>query len=202
MRSFRKAATLSQRDFASFMDTGKTYISQLELGIANPTFEILIYYAAFFGVEYYELGNPDFPVPTFDQLPAATRRAIHKLKKQQREAKEKAEVEKAANKEEGVPGRAKQLHALVASGFFKKPKTAKNAFLKLHPGITEKQLSDHTAEIGKITVTLSQGKFPKLLDKLEPAPGSTAVRFVEKAVGVVSVQSAPNGGISIAAEDS
>lgn len=171
---------MTQRDFADFMSTKSTYISELENGLSNPSLEMLIRYANFYGVEFYELANPKFSIPRFDQLPPATRRSIHALKKRQQKAKEKAEVQKVANKREGVPGRAKQLHALLATGFFKKPKTAKDAFLKLNPGISRRQLTDHTTEIGKIMVTLSQGRFLKLLDKLEPMPGTNAVRFVEK----------------------
>jgi len=162
------------------MGTKSNYISELENGLSNPSLEMLIRYANFYGVEFYELANPKFPVPVFDQLPPATRRSIHALKKRQQKAKEKAEVQKVVNRREGIPGRAKQLHALLASGFFEKPKTAKDAFLKLHPDISKRQLTHHTAEIGKITVTLSQGRFFKLLDKLASEPGTTAVRFIEK----------------------
>ncbi len=162
------------------METGNNYISEVENGSANPSFEILIRYATFFGVEYHQMGNPDYPVPTFEQLPAATRKAITQLKKQQDAAKAKAQETKAANKTDGVPGRAQQLHTLVASGFFKTPRTGKDAFVKLNPNINKKDLGKHSAEIGKIAVTLSSGKFAKLLDKLEPVEGSTAVRFREK----------------------
>ncbi|PPK99511.1 helix-turn-helix domain-containing protein [Parapedobacter indicus] len=182
LQEFRRAADLTQRDFADFMNTKSNYISELENGLSNPSLEMLIRYANFYGIEFYELANPNFPIPSFDQLPSATRKAIHTLKNRQQKAKEKVEVQKKTNKQEGVPGRAKQLHTLLEAGFFKKPKTGKDAFLKLYPGISKKQLTDHTAEIGKITVTLGQGKFLKLLDKLDPAPGTTTVRFVEKAV--------------------
>lgn len=201
MRSFRKLAGLSQRDFATFMDTGKTYISQLEIGTANPTIEILMQYAAFFGVEYYELGNPMFPIPSVDQLPATTRKAIARLKTQQQKTKDTAEKTKAANKAEGLPGRAKQLHGLLEAGFFKRPRTAKDAFIKLNPGMPKDQVGDHLVEIGKITVTLSQGKFVRFLDKLEPAPGSTAIRFVQKDPSVVNYLDEPGGTKDIAAEE-
>lgn len=201
IQSFRKAAGLTQQDFALLMGTAQTYISDVENGSANPSFEMLIQYAAFFGVEYYELGNPNFSVPTVDQLPASTRRAIAKLKTQQRKAKDTADKTKAANKAEGLPGRAKQLHGLVASGFFKRSRTAKDAFIKLNPGIPKDQVGDHLAEIGKITVTLSQGKFVRLLDKLEPAPGSTAVRFVQKDPSVIKYLDGSAGTKDLAAEE-
>lgn len=182
------------------MGTHKPYISKLEKGQMNPTFDVLVNYAAFFGVQYYELGNPKVPVPEFDQLPAMTRKAIKKLRVQKQAEKSNSAKVKALKKEEGVPGRAKQLHNLVSTGFFKKSKTAKDAFLKLNPGLSEQNLGSYNVEISKITVTLSSGRFHKLLDKLEPAPGSTAVRFVIKDPSVLKYLDNPAGTKDMAAD--
>jgi len=182
LRGFRVAAGLSQRDFADFMNTGNNYISELENGLANPSFELLICYAAFFGVKYYQLGDPDFPIPSLDQLPASTLRKITELEKAKQAAAAKILKEKAEQKEKGLPGRAAQLHALINKGFFKQPKTARQVFAKLNPDIPESAFGNYTEELTKITGTLSKGRFAKLLDKLAPKGKSTAVRFRVKAV--------------------
>lgn len=197
---YRKAAGLTQQDFAYFMDTDSSYISKLEKGLTNLSLEMMIRYAGFFGVKHYELSNPKFSTPAFDQLPAGTRKAITKLKTQQQKTKDSAEKTKAANKAEGVPGRARQLHGLVASGYFKRSRTAKDIFIKLNPSVPKKDLHAYAEELGKITTTLSQGKFPRLLDKLEPALGSTAVRFVVKDPSVIKYLDGHGGTRDLAAE--
>ncbi|PPK99514.1 hypothetical protein [Parapedobacter indicus] len=97
-----------------------------------------------------------------------------------------------------MPGRAAQLHALIDKGFFKRPKTARQAFAKLNPGIPESTFGNYTEELTKITGTLSKGKFAKLLNKLEPKGKSTAVRFVVKAANQADYGN-PNSSINIAA---
>ncbi len=183
------------------MDTGSSYISKLEKGLTNLSLEMMIRYAGFFGVKHYELSNPRLPAPTFDQLPATTRKAITKVRAQQQKEKNNLEKTKAVNKADGVPGRAKQLHSLVASGYFKRFRTAKDIFIKLNPGVSKKELNTFAEEIGKITTTLSQGKFPRLLDKLEPAPGTTAVRFVIKDPNIINYLDGPVGTKDMAADE-
>lgn len=183
------------------MDTSQKYISDIEKGESNPSLETIIRYAVFFGVEYFEFANPKYPVPTFDQLPFITRKAIQAHRKKQQSEKTKVEQRKATNKAEGIPGRAKQLHALLESGFFRRSRTAKEAFIKLNPGVSKQDLGDYAEEITRITITLSQGKFLKLLDKLEPAPGTTAVRFVTKDPSVINYVDGPVGTKDIAADE-
>ncbi len=191
---------MTQEDFAHFMETGKSYISALESGTMNPTLDMMVRHASFFGVEHYELSNPKLPVPSFAQLPAATRKAINQLLKRQQAAKEKVTAVKQLEREEGKPGRAKQLHTLVAAGFFKRSRTAKEAFAKLNPTVAKRDLNAHNEEIGKINVTLSSGRFLKLLDKFEPAPGSTAVRFVMKDPNVINYLDRQAGSKDLAAD--
>ena len=112
----------------------------------------------------------------------STRRAVAKVEKEGRQ--KAADKQKLKDAGAGIYriGLAKSLHGLIEAGFFRKPHTSKEAFLKLNPNIIPTQLSaaDRKA-IARITGTLTRERFLLLLDKLAPLPGSTAVRFVEKA---------------------
>ncbi len=200
LRRYRESTGLSQSEFAELMGTATPYISEAERGMISMGLDNLDKYAAFFGVEYYEFGNPKSMPPDFDALPAASRRAIEKLRKRQQQAKAKTVAEKAAQKEDGLPGRAKRLRGLIDSGFFKRPRTAKDAFAKLNPTIKKTDYHLHALEVNKITITLGQGRFIGLLDKLEPAPGTAAVRFVEKDPTVIKYLDGPSGTKDMAAD--
>jgi len=150
-------------------------------------------------VLYYQFVNPEFNPPKFDELLASNCRKIAQLEKAKQAATAKMLKAKAEQKEKGLPGRAAQLHALISNGFFKKPKTARQAFARLNPGIPESAFGNYTEELTKITGTLSKGKFAKLLDKLEPKEKSTTVRFVVKAADQTGYGN-PDSSINIAAE--
>lgn len=200
LQRYRQAVGLTQQDFADLMETGKSYISQLENGAMNPSLEIMVKYAHFFGVRFFQLADARFPEPPFEKLPAASRKLITQIKKQQQTVKSKQEQQKALSKEEGLPGRAKRLHALVEAGFFKKPKTAKEVFSRLFPKVKKEDFPSHATEQNLILTTLSKGRFLKLLDKLEPAPGTTAVRFVVKDASVVKYLDGATGTKDMAAD--
>ena len=55
LRRFRKAAGLSQEDFANAHGFDRTYVSGIERGIRNPTISILERLATALGVDVVEL---------------------------------------------------------------------------------------------------------------------------------------------------
>ena len=198
LKLFRETAGLTQEDYATLMQTGASYIGKVERGEVSIGLENIEKHADFFDVLYYQFVNPEFDPLKFDQLPTSTRRKIAQLEKAKQDATAKMLKEKAEQKEKGLPGRAAQLHTLINKGFFKKPKTARQAFAKLNPDIPESVFGNYTEELTKITGTLSKGKFARLLDKLEPKGKSTAVRFVVKAANQADYGN-PSSSINIAA---
>lgn len=198
LKAYRKAANLDQATYAIFKKTSPAYISGLEQGNLDVRIETMEHHAKSFGVHHYQLSNPDFPIPALEQMPAAIRRvAAQAANERKKKANEKA-TKKAAGTGIYKTGMSKALHALVARGFFTKPRTTKDAYLQLHPGVRAGKLTaDQQQAISKMTGTLSKGRFAKLLDKLEPLAGSTAVRFVQKA----SIQGYEGpGNVNVAAE--
>jgi len=199
---YRQASGLTQEEYAdAYLNGNKSYVSQLERGQIDIQVNSMDQHAKHFGVRYFQLANPDFPVPTLAEMPAPIRRTAAKAAKE----REKAEADRQAKREAGKgvykTGTAAGLHTLITSGFFKTPRTSREVYLKLNPGVEGKALtSDQSKAIGQITGTLSKGRFAKLLDKLAPLPGSTAVRFVEKSANQVGYTDG-SGSTGIAADE-
>lgn len=179
---YREASGLTQEEYAdTYLNGNKSYVSQLERGKIDIQVNSMDQHAKHFGVRYFQLANPEFPIPLLEEMPATIRRIAAKVAKK----REKAEAERDAKREAGEKvyktGTAADLHNLIVEGFFKKPRTSRETYLKLNPDVNSGSLTnDQNKAIGNITGTLSKGRFAKLLNKLDPAPGSTAVRFVEK----------------------
>lgn len=178
LQKYRQEVGLTQEEYGKIHGVGQRYIASMELGKRDFQLNTMQKHASTFGVNYFQLGDPDFPIPRLDQMPTAIRRAAEKAAKK----REKALVEKEAKRESGGKiykvGTAAELHKLIAEGFFDVPRTSREAYLKLNPKIDEKELTEYDRiEIGKITGTLSKGKFTKLLDKLVPTDGNKAVKF-------------------------
>ncbi len=175
LKRYREAAGLTQALLASFMDAHAGYITRVEGGKIAMTLTNLDKYARFFGVTYYQMGNPDHPVPTWDELPQPTKRKITEAKAA---IALLAQEEKVVYRDRTI--NAKRLHGLLAEGYFSVPRVSREIFRKLCPDIPESEYPNQKRNIAKISDTLSKGKFAKLLEKLEPEAGSIAVRFVEK----------------------
>lgn len=181
LKKYRAVAGLSQKEYGEVVGVDQSYITKFESGKKDAQIENMQKHATVFGVNYYQLANPDFPIPTLKEMPYAIRRAAARAEKEREKQAAASDAKKEAGEKVYQTGSAKLLHGLINDGFFGEPRTSKEAFLKLNTQLKEDALSaDHTKAIHKITATLSQGKFTSLLDKLEAAKGSTAVRFVEK----------------------
>jgi len=183
LRLYRERTTLSQGEFGAFFRLSKSTINTYESGKYAIGVDKMEMFARAFGIRHFHMANPTFPIPEWTSIPLKFRRYIDKVIKE----RERIAAEKQHKKAVGEPiyrkGRSKQLQGIFEAGFFSKSRTAKEAFFKLNPDVSKNQLTEiHQKEIASITSTLSSGRFAKLLDKLEPLPGSIEVRFVEKAV--------------------
>lgn len=181
LAKYRKVTKLTQEEYAKYKGTDSSYISKLERGEVNIQVDSMKEHAATFGVFYYQMGNPNHPVPSLEEMPIEIQRASEEA----RQAREEKAKEKAEQKGRGEVDRlwsAKKIHELLGKGFFKEPRTSKEVFLKLNPAIKDKEeIKKYSIEIGKITASLSSGKFAVLLEKLPPLEGEASVRFVKKA---------------------
>ncbi len=180
-KRYRDAAGLEQQQIAKLIGKSPGHITQIENGNKDIQIKTMQECAIAFGVNHFELANPNHPIPTLAEMPAKIRKAAKAAEK----ARQQKEAAQQAQKEAGKPlyqtGMAKQLHQLVAEGFFARPRTSKDTYEKLHGKLKPGRVPEEIQKtIGTITGTLRNGRFAKLLDKLDPAPGTTAVRFVIK----------------------
>lgn len=201
VKKYRKEFSCSQQDLGELTGLGVTYINLLESYSVSAGLDSMARIADVFGVKFYAFVNPGLPLPAPAQLPTSTKRYLRQKTKDQ-EAKT-AERDKLKQVGEKIykTGVAKGLHGLIDSGFFRIPRTANEAYRQLNGiSIRKKLTAAQQKEVGKYTVTLSQGRFPKLLDKLEPAPGSIAVRFVARTPGTIAYLDGPAGTKDMAAD--
>lgn len=189
LRKYREAIGLTQAEYAEFLGITPKNIVNAELGKHSVGLDNVEKFAKSFGVQPHELLNPAFPVPAIERMPKAIQRTVKAIQ-QQKDQQDKGYQ----------TGLAKRLHELVAAGFFNRSKTAKATFAKLHPEIQKADYGKHTVQIGKIANTLRSGKFAKLLDKIEPAPNSVEVRFLQKTPGIVSYPMDSRGTTDLAAD--
>lgn len=202
LKKYRNAVGLTQDEYAGLLSTDQSYINKLEQGKLNPSLETMQAHADLFGVLCHELMNPAIEIPPIAEMPAKIRKAAKAAQK----ARSQKEADQQAQKEAGKPiyqtGTAKQLHQLIADGFFKRPRTSKEAYEKLHGKLNPgRQPEEIQKAIGTITGTLRNGRFAKVLAKLEPTPGSTAVRFVIKDPNIIKYPDAHAGTKDIAADE-
>lgn len=201
LKNYRLAAGLTQEEYAGLLDTGQSYINKLEQGKLNPSLMTMQTHADLFGVMCYQLMDPTFPIPLLSKMPAEIRKAAKVAEKNRL----RKETEKQGQRDAGEPiyqiGRAKHLHQLIADGFFDEPRTSKDAYEKMHGKLGAGQIPKSIQKaIGTITGTLRNGRFAKLLDKLEPVAGNSNVRFVLKDPKAVAYVGEAEGMNAMAAE--
>ena len=80
LRLYRERAGLTQEEFADLHKTDKSFITKVENGKTAVGIDLIEAYAKTFGVEYYELGNPNFKIPALSRMPTALRQYIAKVK--------------------------------------------------------------------------------------------------------------------------
>jgi transcriptional regulator with XRE-family HTH domain len=138
------ASGLTQEEFASYMQTGAAYIRKILKGKTSVGIDILEKYALFFGVQYYEMCNPKFPIPSFESMPATLRNYVKQMKSERLEKK-------------GTPRQklAPFVDDVLATNFLKTAKTAD-------------EFAEHikykvTTEPGKISVLLTSTKRNKIV---------------------------------------
>lgn len=67
---------LIEADLARVFNTNSHYVKEILTGKKGTTLKTAEKYSNFFGTRYYELANPNFPMPNFESLPNTTKEAI------------------------------------------------------------------------------------------------------------------------------
>ncbi|SEM43277.1 Transcriptional regulator, contains XRE-family HTH domain [bacterium A37T11] len=112
LMKYRLAAKLSRRKLGEFMGTDGSYIIKIETGEVNLGIDSVGKYAELFGVKIYEFLNPNFTIPSFEQMPEHIRHLKDNIKKY------KADLPKQPRTK-----LAPFLDELLKTKFLKKPRT-------------------------------------------------------------------------------
>jgi len=139
LKKYRVKAGLTQGEFADLHNTGGPFINLVENGKTAVSIDLLEAYAATFGVEYYEMGNPKYRIPSLRRMPEALHEYIAQVK----------EARKARKLEPGLKITA-YLDPIIDSGFLKTPKTARMIAEEIE------RLYDVTIPPGRITAELTK----------------------------------------------
>ncbi len=113
IRAFRKTAELSQKELATFTEVHQPYIAAIENGDVNIGIKIQETIGQTFGVRYYQLADPEFPIPSKEILRDNIRRYL--ISKQ---------IDPAWLNEE-TPNLSHYVDRILNSDFLDKPRTAK-----------------------------------------------------------------------------
>lgn len=201
LKRLREHFGLSQQQFGEFFGLSQNTIRSYESGNHSIGIDKMEMFARAFGLRHYQLANPDFVFPPKEKLPADLRRYIAKVERLRQQLTAANDTKRSAGERIYQTGRSKQLYGLYESGYFSRSRTVREVFYKINAYPKTKPLSpDEQKELARITSTLSGGRFLKLLDKLEPAPGTTAVRFVMKDPNVIKYIDTPSGTKDMAAD--
>lgn len=116
LKAYREHFNLSQKEYAIIIHSHQSYIGKVEQGDVAIGIDKMEGFASSFGVEYYEMANPDFPFPGIESLPEKTRNTVTK----QRDRKNIATTVTRGSK-----GIAMHLDRFISTGGLSSPKTAK-----------------------------------------------------------------------------
>lgn len=78
---YLKATSLSTADLAKMTKSNTDNVRSIIQGEVGLTLGKMIKIADLFGITYYELADPNFPIPTYSQLPEHTKAVIQRRKK-------------------------------------------------------------------------------------------------------------------------
>jgi transcriptional regulator with XRE-family HTH domain len=80
VKSYLKYFKISYLDLAKAIKMSSNAMNEMLDGKRGIMLLTMVKIAAFFGLKYYELGNPNFPFPSEDKLPLPTKLLIGKRK--------------------------------------------------------------------------------------------------------------------------
>lgn len=154
LKAFRKKAEVSQENLAKAIAVHQPYIAAIESGSLSIGIDKQEEIASFFGVKYYNLADPEYPLPSKQELRESIINYV-----------------KSANIETGylddeTPGFSKHIDELLQTDFLANFKTAKE--------IAQECLERYDLKIAATRVSdiLSRAARKKLLEISKPSTGS------------------------------
>lgn len=153
LRAFRKQSNLSQEKLAKMTDVHQSYIASIENGDVNIGLNALVSLSEPFAVEYYQLSDPNFPIPPKNQLRESLRNYI--IRKN---------IDPSYLQDE-VPNLAIYMDELISGDFFLKERTGK-------------QIAAEFLALYNVIITPS-----RIADMLSRKPRNTKIETVKPLIG-------------------
>lgn len=139
LKRFRAVTGLTQKEFSAFTGTTDSYLGKVERGIINIGADNMEMYASTFGVKFYELANPNFPVPKLEEMPNTLQEYVYSIRN----------IRKSGSKMPALKI-TKYLDPIIESDFLTTPRTAKMIAEEI------KMKVDVTIPPGRITSELTK----------------------------------------------
>ena len=153
LRAFRKMADVSQENLAKAISVHQPYIASIEAGNISIGIDKQEEIAAYFGVKYYKFADPDFPIPSKQQLRESIEHYVRST-----------HTETGYLKDES-PNFARHIDELLKTDFLKVFKTASeiSAECKIRYGLE--------IASSRVTDILSRGPRKDLIEVIKPETG-------------------------------
>lgn len=152
-RRYREHFGFGQHDIGELSDLTQPEYSNIENGEKSIDIDRVDQVAEAYGLRYYEMSNPKFPIPAFAELPAKTQAKILEIRDRPKKTK---------NYKIDLAG---ELDKIIESGFIDQPRTALEIWEQLPEELRKK--------VKPVRISDLLGKEPRksLVTKIPPLPG-------------------------------
>ncbi len=137
IKKFLNASGLSENDLAKLINSSIKNVTEIINGNVGLNIDKMIKIASIFNVTYYNLANPNFPLPDFMDLDKPTKDLIEKRK---------ITGVKTIDKNHTL---ANELNRLIKEGKLNQPNTAQNLLAYMDPSLKERNPSEITSLLNK-----------------------------------------------------
>jgi len=137
IKKYLNASGLSKNDLAKLINSSIKNVTEIINGNVGLNIDKMIKIASIFNVTYYNLANPNFPLPNFTDLDKPTKDLIEKRK---------ITGVKTIDKNHTL---ANELNRLIKEGKLNQPNTAKNLLAYMDPSLKERNPSEITSLLNK-----------------------------------------------------
>src|SRR5690554_5610534 len=87
LKKYREATGLTQKQYAAYHGYQQASVGVLEEGNKNTDIETIQQHAEAFGVMFYELCDPNFPIPSLEKMPLKLQRYVNKVENEELDRK-------------------------------------------------------------------------------------------------------------------
>ncbi|WP_400261301.1 helix-turn-helix domain-containing protein [Sphingobacterium sp. SG20118] len=137
VKKYLDASGLSENDLAKLLNSSIKNVTEIISGNVGLTIDKMIKIGSIFNVTYYNLANPNFPLPNFTDLDELTKDLIEKRKITGVKTKDKNHA------------LANELNRLIKEGSLNQPNTAKNLLTHMTPSLWKRNPSEITSLLNK-----------------------------------------------------